>query len=314
MGIGIKQLSLIPEIMEENDITNILREVLNAKLPRQYYDELKQFLLANFCNNDIAKVLFECIKIPLNESSYKIEQDLSRIQLFQEDPNTLFSTSKSQKFYILKKYSKWVSKELADYLKRYLAIFNGNQSFSAFSNVIDYDLENYLMEYIDKYLGLSKTDATGLLEKGSTCECYRLGDYVLRLFRAKWSYEEIICPNLYLIIKNLEEIYVRDKDGVIKAGLEVQQYLAKEASGLPTSYFVRLKTDLNTLGYYTTDTLMNGSCGDNCRILNDYHDADCLDPEILSDYFKETPLVIIDRDRIYPKGKNYIKQLRDGGY
>ena len=31
-----------------------------------------------------------------------------------------------------------------------------------------------------------------------------------------------------------------------------------------------------------------------------------------SNDFKEVPLVIVDRDRIYEKGKSYIKQLREG--
>ena len=48
---------------------------------------------------------------------------------------------------------------------------------------------------------------------------------VFKLINMKWSYEEVICPNLYLILKNLEEHYIRDEKGIVKAGIEVQKYL-----------------------------------------------------------------------------------------
>jgi len=44
---------------------------------------------------------------------------------------------------------------------------------------------------------------------------------------------------------------------------------------------------------------MNGVCGDNVGVLDSYMDADCFNPEILPEAFKEKPLVLIDRDRVY---------------
>jgi len=38
-------------------------------------------------------------------------------------------------------------------------------------------------------------------------------------------------------------------------------------------------------------------------------DADCPDPRRLPVWFKQYPIVLIDRDRIYPKDKSYIKSV-----
>lgn len=53
--------------------------------------------------------------------------------------------------------------------------------------------------------------------------CYRIGDYDFKLNAIKWSYEDVICPNLYIIIKNLEEHYIRNENGIIIALQEVQK-------------------------------------------------------------------------------------------
>ena len=47
-------------------------------------------------------------------------------------------------------------------------------------------------------------------------------------------------------------------------------------------------------------------------LLDTYRDADCPNPEKVPVWFRQYPLVLIDRDRIYPKDKIYIKQLRSG--
>ena len=52
--------------------------------------------------------------------------------------------------------------------------------------------------------------------------------------------------------------------------------------------------------------------GDNCMILDSYKDADHPNPELLPEWFKEIPLVLVDRDRIYKNDSCFIKQLREG--
>ena len=47
-------------------------------------------------------------------------------------------------------------------------------------------------------------------------------------------------------------------------------------------------------------------------LLDTYRDADCPNPEKVPVWFKQYPLVLVDRDRIYSKNKIYIKQLSSG--
>ena len=129
------------------------------------------------------------------------------------------------------------------------------------------------------------------------------------MFSFKWSYEDVICPNLFLIVKNYEEMYIRDEKGIVLCGLEVQPYLAKSAKDVAPEYLHFFESELDSLGYTYTDRLMEGPCGDNCRVLDSYKQADCLNPEKLPDWFKEVPLVLVDRDRIYPKDEIYIREL-----
>ena len=152
------------------------------------------------------------------------------------------------------------------------------------------------------------TDKTHeFIESGSTANCYRIGDYVFKLSSTKWSYEDIICPDLYLILRNLEEDFIRNDKGIVVAAIEIQKYLKRTARNIPIITLKLFRDELDRLGYYTTDSLMNGPCGDNCRLLDDYKESGELNPP---DWFKETPLVLVDRDRVYRKDNIYPKQLR----
>ena len=64
---------------------------------------------------------------------------------------------------------------------------------------------------------------------------------------------------------------------------------------------------LNRLGYIRTDTLTNGIRGNNTMLLDTYRDADCKNPEKVPVCFRKYPLVLSDRDNIYPKDNAYIK-------
>ena len=173
-------------------------------------------------------------------------------------------------------------------------------------------LSSLLEKWTEKYMDLSQSKEYGFVGKGTTCSCYRIGDYVIKLVKTKWSYEDEICPDIYLIAKDYEEIYVRDKDGIVKGGLEVQKYLTRNAKNIDPKYFGYFDEALEKLGYRRTDTLINGSCGENAMLLDTYYDADCANPEKLPEWFKECPIVIVDRDRIYSKDKTYVKQLSSG--
>ena len=243
---------------------------------------------------------------------------------FRKDADTLFSTSADYRFSLYLRHKEKISQELLDDFASRIKYFLGKEKQdsieSDFLGNIEVALEsvyccglgNLLEEWAEKYMELSQSKEYGFVGSGTTCNCYRIGDYVIKLVKTKWSYEDVICPNLYLIAKNYEEIYLRGKKGIVKGGLEVQKYLTRKADNIDPKYFRYFDLELDRLGYKRTDTLTKGTCGENTMLLDTYLDADCLNPEKVPVWFRKYPLVLVDRDRIYPKDKIYIKQLGSG--
>ena len=320
-----EQITFLPRLMEAEDISKLaVKLLINNR--KEDYNKLKDFILKEYKTNFIAHELLKPNFLVDPESRRLLEDPNKQMKkdTFNEDPNNLFLTSLNYRFSIYLKHDEKIKKELLDTfenkIKYYLDVNREDEFEGFFGRPEERDLElvylaglgDKLEEWTEKYLDLSKSKEYGFVGNGSTSSCYRIGDYVIKFIKTKWSYEDIICPNLYLITKDYEEIYVRRKDGIVDSGLEVQKYLTRSAKELDPKYFEYFDLALDKLGYRRTDTLKNGTCGENTMLLDSYLDADCTDPEKLPDWFKECPLVLIDRDRIYPKNKEHIKQLRSG--
>lgn len=292
-----EQMTFLPELMNEKDISSLAVSALNSN-DKDLWLKLKNYILKNYKYNNLAELLLT------NKKNKE----------FELDSDELFLTSKNYQFEIYKKYTECISESLYKDFRYYMSMFknesiNGRYSYDYYlGNLFSKGLGHDLKEYIDKYLSLSTDTTCEFVERGSTTACYRIGDYAFKISQTKWSYEDVICPNLYLILKNLEEHFIRDDRGTVVAGLEVQKYLSKTANHLKEEVFNNFKKELNRLGYYITDTLINGSCGDNCRLLDSYMDADCINPESLPESFKQTPLVLVDRDRVYKLDNKFPKQ------
>lgn len=308
-----EQLTLLPDYMDNKDICDLALLIFRSKYRYRYFAPLKAFILEHYPENDLAKVLLNPVKVDGPGTSYHMEENKEGIKEFSYDANRLFLSSATEKFNVVQNYPNLISKRI---LEEFLAYYNRFREYDedvlALINL--HRLGGVLLEFIDKYLALSKNPTWRHIEEGSTGTVYQMGDYVLKLFMTKWSYEEVICPDLYLIVKNLEEIYIRNTNGIVKCGIEVQPYLQRSAQGVPKRTLDRFSEELARLGYKCTDSLMNGVRGDNCRLLDSYQDANCKNPENLPDWFKETPLVLVDRDRVYPKNQVYIRQLSGGYY
>lgn len=315
-GLPGEQLTFLPNKVSVSDMSEIVYACLELPLDRKVYLQLKEYLLENYEENDLAKLMLSPKRIKLTDVSATYSNNKKGIEEFKLDADRLFVTSRNYQYQILQRYSENVTKELIDKFTHYLNYFQScDDSISPIYKIIEQGLFKELKMYVDKYLDMSKDKSTEPIGNGSTCHCFRLGDYVIKLVKTKWSYETIICPSsVFRIVKNEEEHFVRDAEGIVIAGLEVEKYLRRSAKGLPHKYFEQLLNDLKKSGYYTTDTLMGGKGGDNCRILDSYKDADCFNPESLPDYFKKLPLVLVDRDRVYSLKNQYPKQLRESCY
>lgn len=294
-----EQMTFLPERMNFHDVSSLAMLFLNELHDKEMFIKLKEYILTYYEENDLAKLLF-------------MEEQLD---IFKEDAIRLFETSHSFRFQIYSNYSEYISKDMLKAFYEKIKYFKKGDHFDPLMVDVYWEgLGKKLEKYVDKYLSLSQDTSTEYIRTGSTSSCYRVGDYVIKLCRTKWSYEDIICPNLYLILDNLEEEFIRDKNNIIVSGIEVQKYLKRSAKEVPNSVIQFFYEELRRLGYYITDSLINGSCGDNCRLLDSYLDANVFDHSKLPDIFKEYPMVLVDRDRVYQLENKFPKQLHQSFY
>ena len=287
-----EQLTFLPSLMNVEEVSDLAVLLLQVGKKKEY-EKVKKYILKEYKYNYLASML---LKRGFDKK-------------FKNDSKILFKTSIDYRLNIYLNYTELVSKKLLkDFSSRIKRLLK-DEEYYEIDNIYNNCLGFLLEEYIDKYLELSNSKECLFLGSGTTCSCYRIGDYVLKLIRSKWSYEDIICPNLFLVAKNYEENYVRDRRGIVIAGLEVQKYLSRSANNIDSKYFDLFNEELDRLGYRHNDTLVNGSCGDNAMLLDSYLDADTNNPEGLPSWFKEVPLVLVDRDRVYNKNRKSIKQL-----
>lgn len=313
-----EQLTFLPTLMDMKDICKLAIAVFNSTLDKKIWEQLKEYILENYPSNNLADELLSYEEVPLSGSAYTLRHNPLKIEEFVKDAERLFNTSNSRKLYIYHNYAHLMTEEMR---KKYASIEemfkkDGQKSYvtSELETIYRAGLGSKLELYVEKYLDLSHSKDMGYIASGATGACYRIGDYVIKLFRTKWSYEDVICPNLYLIIKNEEEDYVRDKNGIVCGGIEVQRYLTRTAKNVSSEVLVQFEKELRRLGYYSLDTFVNGTCGDNCMILDTYKDANCNNPDRLPEWFKETPLVLVDRDDIYKLSNKYPKHRHSAGY
>ena len=307
-----EQLTFLPELMSPEDISKlaVLLLIYNRE---DDYQKLKEYILKNYKYNYIASQLLK------DEWKQDVETHIITVDsankekkenAFIKDADSLFNTSADYPFSIYLRHSDKISQEILDEFASRIKYFLDSNKNNEVEAIYQHGLGKLLEEWTEKYMEASKSKEYGYVGGGTTCDCYRIGDYVIKLVKSKWSYEDVICPNLYLIAKNYEEIYLRDKKGFVTGGLEVQKYLSRRADNIDPKYFRYFDLALDRLGYKRTDTLTGGTRGENTMLLDTYRDADCPNPERVPIWFKKTPLVLIDRDRIYPKNKTNIKQLR----
>lgn len=308
-----EQLTFLPRLMNSDDISKLAVLLLTNNREKDY-KKLKEFILRDYKYNYLASELLadKCLVDPDTHGLLGDPNKEKKESTFSEDADAFFSTSADYRFVLYLRHKAKISEQLlndfANRIRYYLEKDKGHE----LESIYRCGLGQLLEEWTEKYMDLSKSKEYGFVGKGTTCSCFRIGDYVIKLVNTKWSYEDEICPNLYLVAKNYEEIYLRDKRGVVNGGLEVQKYLTRSAENIDPKYFRYFDLALDRLGYRRTDTLTKGTCGENTMLLDTYRDADCPNPEKVPVWFRQYPIVLVDRDRIYPKDKIYIKQLRSG--
>ena len=289
-----EQMSMFEEhknikYMNINDISILAVDI--KKYNEDDYIKIRNFILNKYEKNALAEFLY-------NNDEKELE---SNVDLYYKTTNSFYLT-------LFNQYEKQINEQLTENLRYLINIYGTEKHIN--HRMLDSELLPLLYEWTTKYLDLSEHKECKYLGCGSTANCYKIGDYVFKFVNFKWSYEKIICPNLYLILKNEEEKYIRNTKGIVTLGLEVQKYLTKKASSINPEILNIWKSELNKMGYILNDTLINGECGTNSYLLDSYLEADTKDPKNLPDWFKENPIVLVDRDRIYKKDLPYRQLAR----
>lgn len=314
-----EQIEMFPDSMTTEQISE-LAYIVFENGNNELWDKMKELIYTQFDYNNLAHHLLYPIRVPYQYcdntflyamhglSPNKMVENVLGIAEFNKDSDKLFKTSLSGRLNISTNYSNKVSKKVLNEYLKYLKYFKQSKVLDPNYNHIErYGLSHLLEEYIDKYLSLSTRSDYEFIERGSTSSCYRIGDFVFKLIEMKWSYENTICPNLYIILPNLEEKFIRGEKNIVLAGLEVQKFLQHDAKNVPQEIFDLFTNELSSLGYIHTDRLMNGPCGDNCRLLDLWEEAN---NPFAPEWFKEYPLVLVDRDRVYDIDKPSIRELQ----
>lgn len=308
------QTSLFLEKMNAQDVSLIAYNLFISGY-LELFRQAKEFLFQNYEQNYLAYYLFEGCNIPFkNRQKEEIDNDLERY----------FLTDAKMQFAIYRNYTDSLKQQVLDDFRKQLRILSqlDDNCLNRFQKIYFYELGKKLEFYIEKYLDLSRSKKIEKIGEGSTCYSLRLGDYLLKLCDTKWSYEDVICPGLFLIVKNMEQDYVRDNMGIILCGLEVQPYLKRSIDSVPEKYLDCFSDTLKQLGYFLNDRMISSEWGDNVKLLDSYEDANTDDIDALPQWFKDYPIVLVDRDRVYPidrieetsKGRRLnIKQRRDVG-
>jgi hypothetical protein len=277
------------ELISEEDLSKIINSVLENYGDIALFKQLKEFLLSNYPSNHLAEELLE-------------KNDDNGFEEFKKDADRLFLSSKTFQIQIMKKYSSLVTKDIMDNYKTSFKVFLSDDKFGndfPFLNAVYYGLSKEIKRCVDTYLDLSVDKTCEKIGSGTTSDVYRIGDYVIKLVQTKWSMEDIICPNLYLIAKDYENILIRNDKGLVLAGLEVQKHLSRKLEENNKFLANKFLTALKAEGYYLNDSLSGGTFGDNAYYLDSYTDADTSEPESLPEWFKLKPVVLVDRDRVY---------------
>lgn len=280
------------ELMKEEYVSRIASLCLLHLSDEVSYLRIRKFILSKYSSNTLAAELDKYGKLveevnPLNKH-YIIN-----------DIDTLFRTSKNYKYVLFKKYGTYLDRRLYyDFEERIRPFIDIDDEM--ISDIFSNGLGDKFLEYVDKYLSLS-TGAKVITDvgRGSCTRTFRIGDYVIKCSNKKWSFEESICPDSYLVLKNLEEDMVRNKKGEVTGAIEVQRYLSRPLLVTEWQSIFNFQKAFQEAGYYIKDRLVDEEYGPNCRHLDDYRDADCEDPEMLPEWFKDDPVVLVDRDLVF---------------
>lgn len=209
-----------------------------------------------------------------------------------------FDLESKHKMYLIDIFRDDISKELIDRYKPFINLYElyKNESVDIFiTKIINAKEEAKILPYLNSNLTY--------LNSGTTTDVYTDGNMVLKLTLEKYCLNTV---RDFFLLAPTKVIQINCGDTSSKQVIEIQSYLSREKNGKKISKrdIARFLTELEKYGYYTDDPNNLDLLPDNFGYLRDYHDANITgfsSPEDLPEWFKKSPIVLYDIDKIYKK-------------
>lgn len=284
-----EQLDLLIPIMNISDIEQIAFLILDNLDDKYLFSKILEFIINNYKSNQLAYFMLKRNNAYIN-NVLRINADI------------LFNTSSSPLELLEdERFKEMLSPEVKVDFKLKYNLYLENDS-SNLEHIFLGNLESDLLKWMEICLSKSQGKIVKKIGSGISAEVYRIGDYVIKLIKQKMSKAKILCPENYLVLPTLYERYITNENGDIIAGIEVQRYL--ETPNLETIGRLEhlFRESFKQKGYVLNDLLVRDG-NPNVGLLPSYKEANCRNPENLPEWFKETPLVLMDRDLVYPVPK-----------
>ena len=281
---------LVPETYVSQAISFI------AVYDKNEYYKLLRFILKNYQTNHL---LDDLTNNSLDHYlGHKDTTNMGFIQEMQaiEDINILFNSYAGNRYSMYERYGKYLDPETQ---KRYQSLEKFKKAdWKAIYDIFSSTIYEKLMDIVAKYA----SDHTGSIKvagRGTKATAFIVGDKIIKCSNGKWVQDKTTSISSYLILKNIEEYYEYDKEGNITQAIEVQPYLRKKVPLLGKRAIDEYKKEFESQGLQCQDLLIRDRLTyQNLRYLNDYHEANCEDPELLPEWFKQKPIVLIDADEV----------------
>ena len=265
---------------------------------KEYYRVLK-FVLENYKENTIlSHMTSDSLDYHLYHEKKTGAGAIEEAQAIK-DINILFNSYSGNKYIMFERYGRYLDEETK---RRYSLLKNFyNADLNAVIEMFSSTLYNHFLDVVEKY-SQGITGAIKVAGRGTRSTAYVVGDKIIKCSNGKWNQKRTTSISSFLILKNLEEYYEYDQFDGISHSIEVQPYLKRKAYVFSRDIIKKFKEEFARQGLECSDLLIRNFISyQNIRYLNDYHDANCDDPESLPEWFKENPIVLIDSDMVKRK-------------
>lgn len=274
--------------MKEIDVSIIAANLFDFIFDAQLFTEIKEYIFANYSKNHLLGFLAR---------NDEMEDDIFHFhEEIVKDFDRLYKTSFDYKLEALDKYKNLIPQDEYLKLSKLLTLFRNQRE--SLEEIFEKGMGDDFIHLLKKYSAISVKLVIKYYNSGTVTTVFEAGDFVIKYISSIYHYfsiEKRYYP-CFLVNKVLEEKVYYDEDGYLLGILQVQPKRKRRLEESDTELEKLFESELEKLGYFVFDELIERY---NLCFLDDYRDADIDDPELLPEWFKENPVVLVDLDLMF---------------